>query len=134
MNVVTRLHRRLVYAVLAVLFLSGCEWTLIDWGETALPPGKPMLMTIHGAAAMIALVLVGAMLPAHVPVGWAIRRNQSSGAGTLAAWLLLAVTGWLLYYAGDEWLRHAASVLHLAIGFALPAALAAHVLSRKRGE
>ena len=131
MNVVTPLHRRLAYAALGVLFLTGCEWTVMDWGGFSLVPDKAEAMQIHGAAAMAALVLAGAMLPAHVPVGWAIRRNRASGAGTLALLALLAITGYLLYYAGGEALRRAASLLHLALGLALAPAFVAHIKTVK---
>ena len=43
--------------------------------------------------------------------------------------LLLTVTGYLLYYAGDENTRPVISAAHWILGLAVPALLAWHVIS-----
>ena len=61
-----RLQRYFLYAVLALLFLSGVAWTY--WNYLAASPGdfettaKAWTMKIHGAAAMAVLVLIGMLL------------------------------------------------------------------------
>lgn len=129
MNRLATLQRRLLYATLAVLLASGVYWALIHYLGTRAWLNKPLLMKIHGAAAMAALVLIGGLLPAHVALGWTLRRNQSSGIALLIFSGLLTVTGYLLYYLGGESAREASSYVHLALGIALPAALGAHLVA-----
>ena len=44
----------------------------------------------------------------------------------------IALTGYLLYYAGSETFRQQVSWMHLILGLCLPAVLALHVLLGKR--
>jgi len=113
--------RRLLYAMLAVLLVSGGLW---EWLHSAL------LMKVHGGAAMLVLLLLGALLASHVPAGWKDARKKKTGIGILAASAWLMISGHLLYYAGDEALRQAASYSHLGIGLALPLLLGFHVWRR----
>jgi hypothetical protein len=113
--------RRLLYATLAVLLVSGGLW---EWLRSAL------LMKVHGGAAMLALVLLGALLASHVPTGWKDARYQKTGIGILAAAAWLIISGHVLYYSGDETVRQAASYGHLGIGLALPLLLGFHVWRR----
>lgn len=130
------LNRRLLYGVLALLFCSGTAWAY--WNNFVSSPGdlemtaKTWAMKIHGAAAMAILVLFGMLLNAHVRLAWRARRNRGSGSLFLAAFALLTVTGYALYYTGDERLRAWTSWIHLAIGLALPLLLILHILLGKR--
>lgn len=129
-------HRRLLYGVLALLFLSGVTWAY--WNYLVSLPGdfemtaKTWAMKIHGAAAMVILVLVGMLLTGHVPFAWRARRNRSNGSVFLGAFGVLTVTGYGLYYAGGEKMRAWSSWIHLAVGLALPLLLILHVWLGKR--
>jgi cyanate permease len=90
------------------------------------------LLMLHGAAAMLMLVLFGSLMPFHVRVGWRRQRNRTTGTVMLAANVALIVTAFGLYYAGAERARDWASDLHIGIGFALPALLTLHVLRGRR--
>jgi cation transport ATPase len=121
-----------LYLVIAVLFVTGAAWVAVDravWPETA-----TYLLRLHGGAAMAMLVLLGALLPLHVRVGWRRRRNRGSGALMLAANAILVATAFGLYYEGSDALRHWTSELHIALGFALPLAVVGHVLRGRRGR
>jgi hypothetical protein len=122
---VNRLHKGLrltLYALFGALLATGIAWE-------AMSPGAPaaLLMKIHGAAAMLTLVLLGMVLAQHVPTGWAAQRNRQSGAVMLGAAAWLAVTGYLLYYAGGEALRWYAAQSHLWVGIAAAAIGGFHV-------
>lgn len=124
--------RGVLHLVIAVLFVTGAAWVALDravWPETA-----TYLLRLHGGAAMAMLVLLGALLPLHVRVGWRRRRNRGSGALMLAANAILVATAFGLYYAGSDALRHWTSELHIALGFALPLAVVGHVLRGRRGR
>jgi len=129
MNRLGAVQRRLFYATIVVLLASGACWALIHYLGLRPYLSEPLLMKVHGAAAMAALILIGGLLPAHVASGWALRQNRSSGALMLAACGLLTVTGYFLYYLGGETAREASSYVHLALGLALPFALGAHLVA-----
>ena len=121
-------QRRLLYSTLVVLLVSGAYWALIHYGGAKPYLSEPLLMKIHGAAAMLALVAIGGLLAFHVPGGWAERRSRPSGSAMLVLCTLLTLTGYLLYYAGAETARDVSSYAHLALGLALPVVLGAHLL------
>ena len=58
-------------------------------------------MKIHGAAMLIFLAMLGTLFT-HVRRGWILRANRLSGCFNIAINVLLAVTGWLLYYIADD--------------------------------
>jgi len=124
---VNRLHpvlRVSIYAVVTLLVLSGALW------EAGI--ARAMLMKLHGAAAMASLVAFGALLARHVSCGWATKANRTTGVVMLAALLWLVVSGYLLYYAGDEGLRGYASQTHFWVGLALAGMFALHQGRRAR--
>ncbi len=131
-----RFHRYFLYAVLALLFLSGAIWAY--WNYLAASPGdfeassKVWAMKVHGAAAMAILVLIGTLLTAHVKFAWRAGRNRRNGVLFLAAFGVLTSTGYGLYYAGGEKLRAWTSWIHLAVGLALRILLLIHVLLGKK--
>jgi cation transport ATPase len=131
-----RLHRYFLYAVLALLFLSGVAWAY--WNYVAASPGdfetsaKAWAMKIHGAAAMAILVLIGMLLSGHVRFAWRARRNRANGSVFLSAFAVLTITGYGLYYAGSEKLRAWTSWIHLVVGLALPILLLIHIFLGRR--
>ncbi|HEY3660887.1 MAG TPA: hypothetical protein VGK91_06640 [Candidatus Udaeobacter sp.] len=131
-----RLQRYFLYAVLALLFLSGMAWAY--WKYLIGSPGdfemsaKACAMKIHGAAAMAILVLVGMLLTGHVRFAWRARRNRGNGSLFLSTFGILTITGYGLYYGGGETLRAWTSWIHLAVGLALPLLLLLHIWLGKR--
>jgi hypothetical protein len=111
------------------------------WAQTSLDEGNQLssfMLKLHGAAAMAALILLGALIN-HVRKGWKARKNRSSGITLLLAILFLVVTGYGLYYAGDEQLRSLISRWHTWIGLGVSLLIPAHVvigraLRRKRSK
>ena len=131
-------HRRLLYGVIALLFLTGAAWAY--WNVFVPSPGdfersaKTWSMKIHGAAAMAILVLIGMLLTGHVRFAWRARRNRGNGSLFLSAFAVLTVTGYGLYYAGGESLRAWTSWIHLGVGLALPLLVILHVWLGKRTD
>jgi hypothetical protein len=121
-----------VYGAFAALFLSGAFWLLAD-GLKDSPEGEiwqavsANLLMIHGGAAMLTLMLLGALLPLHVLRAWRAGKNRITGAVMASLNGLLVVTAFGLYYLGSENLRPWLSTIHLAAGFALPVQLIAHI-------
>lgn len=134
-------HRAWFHGTFAVLFLTGAAWWVLHrWfpAETEFgpqpQPAQHWLILLHGAAAMLALVIVGTLVPLHLKRGWRARLNRANGVMLIAVVSLLTLSGYGLYYAGDESLRTAASFVHVALGFAFPAALLWHIARGRRAR
>jgi cation transport ATPase len=135
----SRRHKAWVYATYAVLLATGALWWVArtwlrgqgEFGETASPLG-PWAMRLHGAAAMVFLVVLGTLLHGHVRQAWNARRSRGTGGVVLALVGALVASGYGLYYLGDESARQIASVLHQAVGVLLPALLVWHVVAGRR--
>ena len=135
MNRLRRRQRMAISLVGGLLLVTGAAWAVLHYlpgwlgvEERSAVAANAILMKVHGAAAMLSLLLLGAMLVLHVGVGWRSTRNKASGVLILGLSGLLLATGYLLYYAGSEEVRQAASLLHLAAGIALPVVIMFHAL------
>ena len=130
-------QRASLYAAGAVLLLSGLLWLVVHYlNGSADAAGasyslEPFALRIHGAAAMAMLVIIGTLIPTHLADGWSSGDNMPTGLGMLAVTTLLTVTGWGLYYAGDEALRSMLSIAHWVLGIAALPLLFVH-RSRRR--
>ncbi|MBV8472441.1 MAG: hypothetical protein JO255_18130 [Alphaproteobacteria bacterium] len=135
----SRRHQMTLYGSFGALYVTGIAWYILhddqaapffasDGGNSI----APILLQIHGAAAMAALLVLGSLVPKHITWAWTGRMNRSSGGLMIATQALLVMTGYALYYAGDERLRADASQLHFAIGACFPALLAWHILEGRR--
>ena len=139
MNRLGIFHRRTLYWVCAILFVTGACWALLHYlpeqfglDERGATSSAALLMKVHGAAAMLALVLIGTLLPGHINRGLENGLNLRSGMGMLFLLGVLTLTGYFLYYAGSEELRKVNSFIHLAAGTGLPGLVLAHMLHRLR--
>lgn len=136
--ILSRLHRRSVYAAFFVLLGSGLIWTVLRGGlgfegigGSSLRPLATISLQVHGAAAMGALLLLGSLANRHVLQGWCSRRNRATGAIVIGVQLTLILTGYALYYAGEA-TRDAASVVHLIIGILCLPIIAWHAAAARR--
>jgi hypothetical protein len=129
-----------IYSAFAVLFASGAVWLIADqmkesangeiWQQAA-----AYLLTVHGGAAMVTLMLLGALFPLHIGRAWRAKKNRATGIVMLAFNTVLIATAFGLYYVASETLRPWASGVHTAFGLAMPLLFLAHVKTgrRKRG-
>ncbi len=127
-------HKRTLYAVFVLLWLSGALWLGFhyflraagEFGETA-NPLEIWWLRLHGLMGFAALVVTGSVLPVHARRAWHLKKNRVSGLSMklLLAWL--ALTGYALYYfATDDnaaWLP----LLHWVVGLAFPLLLVWHI-------
>jgi hypothetical protein len=126
------------YAIFATLVLTGAVWLVADLlknpeGEIWQTVAADMLM-LHGMTAMIALIMIGAMIPLHIQRSWRAGRNRVTGAVMIGVNAILVATAWGLYYAGSDLLRTFAADIHIAVGLALPALVIAHVVLGRRSK
>ena len=128
-------HRLTLYLVSVVLLVSGAAWAWVDWLDDAGQAGdalrqwKPWLLKVHGYAALGFVLLLGTLLPGHIRRAWNAHTNRTNGAFFLAAVSLLTLSGYTLYYLGDENWRNAMSQGHLWLGLAAPVLLFWHIRS-----
>jgi hypothetical protein len=126
------------YAVFATLAATGAVWLIADLlkdpeGEMWQMIGADMLM-LHGMTAMIALVMIGAMIPLHVQRSWRAGKNRVSGSTMIGVNAILVATAWGLYYAGSDLLRTFVADVHIVAGLALPALAIVHVVLGRRAR
>ena len=95
-------------------------------------PLEQWWLRLHGGAAMISLVVVGSLLPIHIRRGWHMRRNVLAGVSLSSMLVVLMLTGYALYYFGDERGRVWISAFHWCIGVAGPLILLWHIVSGRR--
>ena len=117
----------LVYLVFGLLLVTGVVWMWAQSSPDEESHLSSLMLKLHGAAAMVALILLGALIN-HMRKGWKARKNRSSGLTLVLVILFLVITGYGLYYAGDEQLRSLISQWHAWIGLGLFLLLPAHAL------
>ena len=125
------------YAAFAALLVTGAIWLVADQlkasenGEMWQAIAADALM-LHGMTAMIALILLGAMIPLHIQRSWRAGKNRITGSVMVATNAVLVVTASGLYYAGSDLLRTFAANVHIAAGLAVPALIVTHIVLGRR--
>jgi hypothetical protein len=135
----THRRRHAVHMVGLGVWLSGATWLLFhyfapsggEFGATT-HPLEPWALKLHGAFAFAALWICGLLWGVHIVNGWSTRLRRGTGGALFGALAWLILSGYLLYYLGDETLRPAVSLLHWTIGLAVPIAFIAHRLAPRR--
>jgi len=135
--------RRALYATIAALIGSGVWWLGVRYAPNAFV-GKPddfarlaqesLALKVHGATAFATLFALGAMSAYHVRRGWALKRNRIMGSVLAAAFTLLIITGYALYYLVSDNSHAPISVLHWALGLGLAPILIVHIVTGRRSR
>ena len=126
-----------IYAAFGVLFLTGAGWLVADWQkdistDDIWQQSVAYLLMVHGGAAMVTLLLLGALIPVHVMRAWRSRKNRVSGSAMVTFNTVLIVTAFGLYYLGSETLRPWMSWIHIGAGFSLSLLFPLHIFWGKR--
>jgi len=129
--------RRTFYAVLAALFLSGIWWLGVHYGsadDIARVGRESLALKVHGAAAFVAMLALGAIGAAHARRAWVLGRNRFSGLAVASTFALLVLSGYALYYLVDEMTRPPVSILHWVVGLALVPMVVVHIAAGRRSQ
>lgn len=125
------------YAVFFVLLATGAAWLVADWQKDAgdaWQQAAANLLMIHGGAAMLALMALGALIPLHLLRAWRAGTNLVSGIIVATVNAVLIVTAFGLYYLGSEVLRPWISWIHIGAGFFLGLMLPLHIILGRRAR
>lgn len=121
-------QKSVVWTAITVVALTGFAWfALHDLVEREPGETERLLLMLHGISAYATLIVMGSLLPLHVRSGWHRRRKRWTGGTTLATLVLLAVTGLVLYYGGEQ-TRETARWIHIGIGIACVALFPVHAM------
>ena len=86
---------------------------------------------VHALAAFAFCGVLGSLAVIHMRAGWRRKKNRVSG-GTLASFMvLLALTGWGVYYAGERYASFV-SIAHMVLGIGGVVAVVVHFIRAKR--
>lgn len=131
------IFRYWTYAVFSVLLATGAAWLVADWQKDAdevWQQAAANLLVIHGGAAMLALMALGALIPLHLLRAWRAQKNLVSGITVATVNAVLIVTAFGLYYLGSETVRPWMSWIHIGAGFFLALMLPLHILFGRRAR
>jgi len=109
-------------AILGGLWLSGCCWLVLhyffwqpsDFGAVQ-HPWAPVVLKIHGWIAVASVFLLGWLTARHVSDRWPQNAKRASGVAIASVAIVLALTGYALYYTTDR-LHDVAGLAHEIIG------------------
>jgi len=130
-----RRHHYWLYATGGLLWVSGLGWVVShyvlaghsEFGD-APHPSELWWLRVHGAAMLAFLIALGIMIPLHMTPNWRRRANRRSGVLMLLVVGILVLTGYGLYYVGDESSRPWISAVHWIVGLGAAGVLVAHWL------
>lgn len=131
----SRRVRSLIYIIGVGVWLTGVVWLLLhnffmSTGEFGMAPNpaEPWSLRAHAAFAFGAIWLLGLLSTVHIRKGWNSRRKRYSGLTLVSTFVVLILSGYLLYYVGEERARGLISTLHWVLGVFAPLTYVAHRL------
>jgi hypothetical protein len=120
-----------------ILWLTGAAWVLLHYfgeiqGEFGpeTNPAQPWLLRIHGLVLIPAILVLGSLLVVHIPKGWNDKGQRIVGIMLTALFGILVISGYMLYYVGDDGLRNWSSLFHWMVGIVAPAIFLWHYSHR----
>jgi hypothetical protein len=111
-----------IYAVCALLWMSGCAWLVLHFAfptatgfGPAPNPWEPVLLRIHGWVAVCGVFLFGWITANHISDRWRKSPKRVSGFSLAGFVVILTASGYALYYTTDR-LHDVAGTTHEAMG------------------
>ena len=115
-----RARRLAVYVVSSGLFLSGAIWLYYfyfvrvndQFGFENPHPAQGWFLILHAVFALPAVWIYGFLWQIHVKPGWIAHTRRWSGGTQWSLVLLMILTGYALYYIGNDTVRSWVSLAH----------------------
>jgi len=125
-----------------LLWASGVVWLVLDlWFARAQEfgvtphPWQPPLLLLHGLVSVPVLYLIGWMSARHATLKWKLQTRRASGLIFAAFLLVLAVSGFALFFLTQESLQRAAALAHEVAGVLFTGTILEHwFVGRPRTE
>jgi hypothetical protein len=136
-NRLIRWQRLTLYVTGTLLMLTGVLWLALHYsvgaGVGELPhPIEAWSMQLHGLAAFAGLFMFGVLSASHVPRGWRHTwqhrwvGQRKTGFTLCALAVVLAVTGYMLYYFAPEPIRPVLGWVHALVGVGMGVLILIH--------
>lgn len=128
-------QRFLLHLAIFTLLFSGVIWLIFNFFvdyDSDLRFLSSWSLILHGAASYVFLVVFGMLLSTHISFNWRVKKNRRlSGIILTLLFVILILSGYLLYYSGNEAFRTLTSYLHWTIGILSSTIFTAHFLLSK---
>jgi Ni,Fe-hydrogenase I cytochrome b subunit len=117
-------RRYLIYLIAILTLTTGAVWLIFHYFvrsvdqfgfENPHPFQRPWLVA-HAWAGLCAVWMFGVLWPSHIKKAWRRGLRLVTGSTVFLMILILIVTGYALYYIGDDKFRETISLLHWIIG------------------
>jgi hypothetical protein len=113
-------HKLILYVAYSGLAFTGVAWYALS---------RPWLLAGHALFGFLMIFALGFMWELHVRKHWDGNRKRISGRALWIGNLVLTVSGYFLYYAGDEALRKFIGDGHWYLGLIGIPLLVYHVIA-----
>lgn len=140
-NGMPKLLRHSTYVVGGGLWLSGCIWLVLHlFFQTPTQFGaephvwEPPLLLIHGVLGVPALYLLGWISARHALDGWRMARRRLTGGIISSVLVILALSGFGLFFVTGDAVRTTVALLHEILGVACLVPALAHWHTRPAVE
>lgn len=138
---IAKKYRYLFYITLSISVFSGSGfWLLRKFGmvEGDFGPESHFLqypfLQLHGFAAFIMLMALGAIFTSHIPNTWYQKIAKKTGLTLLSFIIFSLISAYSLYYlVGQNWHEFLGN-LHAAIGLLLPILLFVHIRTARKSR
>jgi hypothetical protein len=132
----TSIQRFFAHLTFFALFFSGLVWLLFNFYldyETPFRFLNAWNLRLHGLAAFGFLIIFGMILSTHISFNWQVKKNRRwSGIILTAIFTSLILSGYFLYYSGDDDFRSFSSYFHWISGLICLAFFMIHFLKKQQ--
>lgn len=138
---ISKKYRYFFYLILLMSLISGSGFWLLrrfgmvegDFGPESHALQYPLLQ-IHGFAAFLMLMCLGAIFASHIPKTWYTERAKRSGISISAGVVTSMLTAYSLYYLVSEEWHELLGNIHAIVGLTLPLMLIIHITHARKSR
>lgn len=138
---ISKKYRYFFYLTLMMSVISGSGFWLLrrfgmvegDFGPESHALQYPLLQ-LHGFAAFIMLMCLGAIFASHVPKTWYTGRAKRTGITLSTAVMTSMLSAYALYYLVSQDWHELLGNIHAVVGLGLPLMLFVHVTYARKSR
>ncbi len=134
----TFIQRFFAHLTFFTLLFTGLIWLFFNFYLDFESPFRFLNLwnlKLHGISAFGFLIVFGMILSTHISFNWQVKKNRRfSGIILVIIFALLILSGYILYYSGNDELRSFASYFHWIIGLICAIFFIIHFLEKSRNN